>query len=132
MGAWGHSSFENDDALDWVGLLEDAAGVSVIVEALSHVTDEADEYIEAPECSMAIAAAEVVAALNGRPSDSLPADVKAWLVGRPAPEAALLSKARQAVEAVLGESELRELWAANAEAFSKWTAVLNDLKQRLS
>ena len=131
MGAWGRSSFENDDALDWVAELE-SAGVSAIVEALNHVTDEADEYIEAPECSMAIAAAEVVAALSGRPSDSLPPGAQAWLVGKPVPAASLVAKARQAVEAVLGESELKDLWAENARDFPKWTATLNDLKQRLS
>src|SRR5215468_4138208 len=132
MGAWGHNSFENDEARDWVADLEAVSDVSVIVEALAHVTDEPGQYMEAPECSMAIAAAEVVAALNGRPSSSLPGKVQAWLAGKPAPAASLVAKARRAVDAVLVESELKDLWTENVGDFPKWTSALNDLKQRLS
>ena len=87
MGAWGHDSFDNDDAGDWQCDLVDSSDMSAIAEALNGVTDDAEDYIEAPECSMAIAAAEVVAALHGNPSATLPDDAQAWVKGKPQPDA---------------------------------------------
>lgn len=71
MGAWGSGSFDNDDALDWVNDLEGSKGTAVIEFALQAVLDESD-YLEAPECSAALCAAEVVAALKGAPGQGLP------------------------------------------------------------
>lgn len=132
MGAWGHNSFENDDALDWVSVLEESPDTSAIIDALNGVTDDAEDYIDAPECSMAIAAAEVVAALNGNGALSLPEEVNGWLKGKPNPDASLRAKARQAMDVVLTNSELKELWEENVEDYPKWIAVLEDVKSRLS
>lgn len=132
MGAWSHNSFDNDDALDWIADLTESTGTKAIVDALDSVTDKAEDYIEAPECSIAIAAAEVVAAMNGKGAESLPPEVKEWLTGQSAAGAALTAKARSAVDAVLSNSELKELWEENADDFPRWTALLNDLKSRLS
>jgi hypothetical protein len=38
MGAWGHDSFDNDDAGDWVYELEESSDMSVIVEFAKLVT----------------------------------------------------------------------------------------------
>lgn len=132
MGAWGHNSFENDDALDWVGVLEASSDNSAIIKALNDVTADAEDYIEAPECSIAIAAAEVVAAVNGNPTASLPEEVTEWLKGKPNTDPSLAAKARQAMDVVLADSELKELWAENAEDYPKWIAVIEDLKSRLA
>lgn len=57
MGAWGYLPFENDDALDWLDELE-AGGADVVRSALT----KADEgYIETPEGSVAVAAADPTA-----------------------------------------------------------------------
>lgn len=131
MGAWGHDSFDNDDAGDWQCDLADTSDMSAITEALSGVTDDAEDYIEAPECSMAIAAAEVVAALHGNPSATLPGDVQAWVNGKMQPDEETTAKAMRAVDAVLNDSELKELWEENEEDYPKWVAVLNNLKSRI-
>ena len=132
MGAWGYGSFENDDALDWVGDLQESTDTSAIVEALNSVTDDAEDYIEASECSMAIAASEVVAALNGNgTSSSLPEEVTDWLAGKAVPDWQLLANAQKAVDAVLSASELKELWE-ESEDYPKWKKTLEDLKSRLS
>lgn len=131
MGAWGHDSFDNDDAGDWVYELEESSDMSVIDDALNAVTGNAEEYIEAPECSMAIAASEVVAALHGNASESLPENVKEWINGKPKPDKLITAKASRAIEAVLTNSELKELWEENTEDYPKWVAVLNDLKSRI-
>ena len=65
MGAWGAGPFENDDAMDWAIDLEESGDVGFVVEALRAA--EGDGYLDAPEGSVTMAAAEVVAALDPGP-----------------------------------------------------------------
>jgi hypothetical protein len=130
MGAWGHGTFENDDAMDWVAELEES-GQTAIIRALKSVIDEAGDFIEAPECCAALAAAEVVAGLRGKPSASLPETVRAWLHGKPAPEAALVANAKAATEAVASDSELKDLWEEASE-FETWLSTVRELQSRLA
>jgi Domain of unknown function (DUF4259) len=111
-GAWGVGSFENDDALDWVSELQRASGPQLLVSTLQRV-DEKSKYIEAPDCSVALAAAEVVAAARGKPAASLPAEVTSWIARvQPNVDARLLEAARSAVTNCRDgkNSELRDLW----------------------
>ncbi|SFN43433.1 protein of unknown function [Formivibrio citricus] len=65
-GAWGEGAFDNDDALDWVAQCTRSKDITPVSRALQAVLST--EYIEAPEGSAAIAAAEVVASafrING-------------------------------------------------------------------
>lgn len=75
MGAWAHESFENDDAMDWVGDLLKSDGTGSIAVALDQVLAVGDDYLEAPDASMGLAAAQVVAALMGKPAAKLPEEV---------------------------------------------------------
>ena len=113
MGAWGSGPFENDDAMDWVAELESARDLAAVRSALEAVT-RAEEYIDAPVGSIALASAEVVAALRGRPVVDLPPEVTNWVAKqRGLFDAALITMAAQAVQIVLSESsrsELSELW----------------------
>src|SRR6478735_8900442 len=80
MGSWGVLPFENDDALDWVWELEDAEDFSVLELSLEHVASaEPDENVEAADAEEALAAAEVVSALLGKPLEELPEPVEAFL-----------------------------------------------------
>jgi hypothetical protein len=79
MGAWGHSAFENDDALDWVAELEAAEDTSILMTVFEAVLEADEDYIEIPEASITIAAAEVVTALLGQADPSLPQEVQAWV-----------------------------------------------------
>jgi hypothetical protein len=130
MGAWGVGSFDNDDALDWVISLEKSEDLSVVIKALDAVTDVTDDYLDASDCCAALAAAEVVAALAGDPSPSLPKEVTTWLSAHHSVEAAVQNKAKHAVRAILTDSELRELWE-EVDEFDQWYATSNDLLQRL-
>ncbi len=130
MGAWAHGSFENDDALDWVGDLEGAEDAEPIAEAFGAVL-EAEDDIEAPEASAALAAAEVVAALLGCPMAELPDEVTAWVAGRRPPKPGLVKKAERVVRRILKGSELKELWA-ESENSAKWQAAVEDLLVRLA
>ena len=131
MGAWSHEPFGNDDAGDWVSELSESKDLSAIQSALDAVTDDAEDYLEAPECSAALAAAEVVAALLGKPTASLDEEAAAWVVGKPQPAPELVTKAKRAVTSVLKSSELQELWAESTD-YAQWQAVTNDLLGRLS
>ena len=130
-GAWGTGSFENDDALDWAHGFEAKPSMSALVAALESATGTG--YLEAPEGSSAIAAAEVIAAIAGKASASLPAGLAAWARKQPKAEGLRrLPLARKAVDRVArGEgSELRELWQESSDA--AWQASIADLERRLS
>ena len=80
MGAWGHTTFENDDALDWWETFRDRPTRDMLERTFVFISEAGnDEFIEAPECGAAIAAAEIVAALRGSPATNLPEDIVAWL-----------------------------------------------------
>jgi hypothetical protein len=125
-------SFENDDAMDWVADLVASHDTSVISEALASLLQNAGGYLEASDCSVALAAAEVVAALNACPSPDLPDEVREWAgvrLGTAGP--GLVSKARNAIAAVTADSELKELWGESDE-YSAWQERVADLVRRLA
>ena len=127
MGAWGAGNFENDDALDWLAVLQ-AEGLPAAGAAIQDVLTLADDYLEAPTCCAALAAAEVIAALRGRPASRLPDELVKWLgrvSGDPGEE--LTTNARNAVDAIRRSSELRELWEDDEE----WKQEVDGLYARL-
>jgi hypothetical protein len=132
VGAWGSKIFENDDAADFVAAFEQEG-----VVAISRALDAAcrpGSYIEAPEGSVALAAAAMVAAANGasgllsEPAQSALNGVTNWqaLTG-------LKGKARRAVDCVEGpSSELIELWDdAVADDAAGFRAELKRLRDAL-
>lgn len=128
MGAWVASAFENDDALDWVSELE--GGTVDLVRFGLAVTKS--DHLESPDGSVAIAAAEVVAASVGSPAASLPASVTRWVEARGASVAdSDVVLALAALARVTGEnSELAELWAEGDDR--EWSQSVEDLRSRLS
>ena len=131
-GAWGYGSFENDDALDWLDDLGRHSGSELIMIALS-TADPKASYIEAPQCSQALAAAEIVAAAHGSASKTLPAGAVQWVRRvKPTVTSALLSAARSAVDVCRNSdhSELRALWLESKQS-SAWLAETAALRSRL-
>ena len=131
MGAWGHESFANDSALDWLSALVHG-GPALLAEALDRVgSAAADEYLEVDESSAALAAAELVAAALGGGEDRLAQEALAWLKDHVhAARAIGAERARRAVERVFRDSELRELWEENGEQ-TEWHAEVRELLERL-
>ena len=117
MGAFGPGSFENDDALDFAAELE-ASGAAALSEVLERAVG-GDGVRDAGLGAAALAAAEVVAALAGRPSGELPDEVKLWVADAGAGAGAglaaggvekLLGLARRALAVVTGgDAELAML-----------------------
>lgn len=132
-GAWDVGPFDNDDALDWTWELEESNDLTVIETALKSVT-ESSSYIEAPTASSAIAAAEVIAALNGKPHPQLPENVVSWVKTHNLDgNEVLIELALQVAARVQdpGDSELAQLWSDSEELHGSWKSGLSDLKQRL-
>ena len=113
MGAWGHKSFENDDALDFVWQFEES-GMSAIESAFKLAINPPDDYLEAPEASAALAAAEFVAAKKTGQTDRLVHD-HVDLIEKIDASPKLIGDSKNAVSRVLQNSELRELWEESDE-----------------
>lgn len=129
MGAWGIGNFDNDDAADWVYELADSQGTDILVAALEQATSAG--YLEAPESSIALAAAEIVAALLGNPATTLPDEVREWATANDVEvDHDLLSLARAAVKRIKEESELQELFQ-DSDHYEQWVALEDDLIKRL-
>lgn len=123
--------FDNDDALDWLVELEESEDRSVLLEALNIVFDASDtEYLDATDYWRALAAAEVVAALAGNPSMSLPEEVTRWVLAYHSIDAATHDKAKQAVQIILADFGVEDLWEEEEE-FKEWQAAARDLLERL-
>lgn len=179
MGAWGSGPFENDDALDYLEeMLEAADGqgdedepgkVTYLVGALAAVgqpdlmneddedddrdddddrdeDEEGDGYIEASEACCALVAAEIVAAIHGKPGPDMRTvdddnenmkDLVKWIKTKATKDPVLTrpevkEMAAKAVNRVREESELAELWAqAGGDGAKAWAASVEDLAKRL-
>jgi len=130
VGTWGTGPFDNDDAADWVYELEAAPDAEVVRTALRRVT-LASEYLDAPDASIGLAAAEVVAADRDGPAPKLPDSVVAWVQAhRESFDAADRAAALAVVDRVLGaDSELNELWLETGDR--AWIDRVHDLRRRL-
>jgi hypothetical protein len=131
MGTLGFAPFDDDDAADWAAGLIESGSIDSIAEALMELLFKESEYLEAPVCSRAVAAAEVVAALNGRGSSDLPEEIRSWAATRLGTvDAGMLSTANRAIAAVMTGSELQELWEESGN-YAEWRARMTDLSRRL-
>jgi hypothetical protein len=129
-GAWGEGSFENDASLDWVSECTKSAGAKLVSGTLNAALKA--EYLEAPEGSAAVAAAEVVAAARGKPSPDFPKELAVWLERQPKAQlAGLATLARQALRKVREPktSELKQLWSEGAK--NRWDLRIAELAARV-
>lgn len=130
MGGWGAGSFENEDAQKFLGSLqtqEPAELQRILARAADH-----EDYLNASDSSVTIAAAEVVATAKGNGPQAVPSQIAEWVTKvEGAPSAEMSELARRAVERVRTNSELKDLWL-EAEGLNEWSAVLRDLEARLA
>ena len=130
MGAFGFNVFENDDALDWVDEYRTSGGAGMIQNALN--TALSAGYLEIPEASTGLAAAEFVAVLNFCPSTDLDPGVAQVAQSRKVLlTEELLRKAQSAVTRIKNDSELAQEWNAVDPDGGAWSQALDDLIARL-
>jgi len=127
MGAWGPGPFENDAAADWLDALDPLTLSDGVRTALQVASDDPDDSDVA---SIAIAAAAVVAAIDGRAHDALPAELQSALRNHRDDLREQADAARAAIAAVGSRGGLAELWA-ESDAEPEWHAALRDLDERL-
>ena len=135
MGAWGSGVYENDEALELVEEVCGGGGVESLAEALERVLATGDDYLEAPEASQGLAAADIVSRLRGRnvPAETGVAELDEWLdevdffVGT-----STVEQARAAVARVLRKpSEMMELWAEFGSLDVEWARGVELVARRL-
>ncbi len=125
-------SFANEDALDWLDSFT-ADGARALQAALGAVNDlDPNDYLEAVPAAHALAAAEIVAAARDGDTERVPEEAlerisedRAKLCNAP-----LVDAARNAVERVVSDSELKELWD-DTEHGELWEEEVRELLDRL-
>lgn len=131
MGTWPHEPFGNDTASDWAYGLVEQKDFSLVARAIQDVLDNGSDYLDADLAVEAVAAAEVLAKALGRgtQTDAYTEEVDAWLKSVAAkPSSELLSKARDALNRIMGpDSELRELWE-ESDDFESWESSVKALQ----
>ncbi|MFH9618730.1 DUF4259 domain-containing protein [Streptomyces pratensis] len=134
MGTWGMGHFDSDAAADFAGSLDDAPPgrrEEMIREALDFAARTGpEEYLDADDAVMAIAAAALLAAQHpgGTPVDPVYGPDEPL----PALPTELREPALRALDRVLAaESELLELWADAGED-EKWSAGVRELRATLA
>ena len=134
MGAWGAGVFENDDACDYVSEVIGDRDLKRLHATLGRVANFGDEYLEAPEASEALAAADIVARLKGNwgQRDAYTAKLDTWVEqSRLSPGTDMIVAARNAVQRVVTEpSELMELWEEGDA--TEFRQAVDELASRLT
>lgn len=126
MGAWNPGNFSNDIALDYVSRI---ASMDDLKRPIDSIVSGLLDYIDADLACEALAAADLLAGMLGRPATDLPEKTHDLLSTFSEPSPDMLTLARTAAARILEDSELAELW--NEEESQAWNDVVGDLIQRL-
>ncbi|HEY8957503.1 DUF4259 domain-containing protein [Chitinophaga sp.] len=130
MGAWGTRNFENDGSQDWIFDLIDNKDGGLVADTLARIINNI-ETLEVSDCEEALAAAELVAALVGRPSEDFPEDPLDQLdVLNLIGTRALRNQAIAAVNKIVAASEMKNYWEEAGQG-QEWAAVQAGLVKRL-
>lgn len=129
------SNFEGETAS---AFLDDMSinGFGLIRLAIERMNDDHDRA-DLTECEEALVACEIVAAALGRPAEDFPDDLSEWM-GIFIPEGSdshyevinLAEQAALAIDRILTDSELRELWY-ESPVFEAWMNVQVKLQERI-
>jgi tetratricopeptide (TPR) repeat protein len=132
LGSWDVSVFGNDESRAWLAELIGASNCEPIFRALVNAAKIGkDEYLQAPDCERALAAAELVACARGKASGEVPPNLKAWLAEqRFVAGAQIVDMAIQVIERIVTNSELKELWD-DTDSKQEWLDCVESLRGRL-
>jgi hypothetical protein len=132
LGSWDVSVFGNDESRAWLAELIGASSCEPIFRALVNAAKVGkDEYLQAPECERALAAAELVACARGKAGVEIPPNLKHWLAEQKfVAGTQIVDMAIQVIGRIATNSELKELWD-DTDSAQEWLATLEDLRDRL-
>lgn len=129
MGTWGIGVFDNSEASEWMQVFIVDPNLKILDITFKQFKDNPEGYFEMPDCNEALAAAEIIAAIKGKPHPELP-DLVINAIKNLKVEEGLDLKAKDVVDAIETNSELQELWS-QSENYEEWQEILSDLKKRL-
>lgn len=90
-----------------------------------------DNYLDADVACIAIGAVEILAALQNRPGKEINEDeLQEWILQHKGQGTNLLEKSHKALEKILAESELKELWE-ETEDYGTWVTTIKELQSRI-
>ena len=133
MGTWGYRNFENDTAADWLSDWQEDPDLEKIGDTLDELLSNTSNP-GSDLCHEALAAAELVAAMKGKPAKDLNNTAREQveeLATTPVFIEELRQKSLIVIEIVKVDSDLQEAWG-EVEELEEWHAILRDLKKRLS
>jgi hypothetical protein len=130
MSVWGPGIFDNDDAMDWVYDLADSGSLSQVMSALDVIIKNKGDDLEISDCRIALAAAEVIAAMHGEASPDLPEEVEEWIGDDVLENESQRIKAETAVESVIKDSTLKDKWESSGN-YERWRSIVLNLQKRL-
>lgn len=129
MGTWEVRPFEDDNALDWFDeLCEAEEPHSMISEALHGVTEGSDRSLGT--CSLALAAAELVAVASGNPGMATPPEALNF-AGLVSLSSEMNQLALTVISEIEAKSDLTDEYAQQG-LMTEWLAALADLRSRLA
>jgi predicted alternative tryptophan synthase beta-subunit len=130
MADWGPGIYENDDTMDWIYDLLDSGGISRVKRALDIIKEDGAEDVEIADCRIALAAADLVAAIDGDINPNLPAEAEEWLTLINRPVSNLRAKAEEVVRDILESSPLKVYYKTNGK-YPEWKQTVESLLKRL-
>ena len=133
-GYWGTGTLSNDGAADFLGEVVSDNNVERLRSALAGAALGDGRYLDDESASRALAAAELIAATIGRPSEHLPDASRQWAVKHTREaDAALVKLAIAAIDRIVKDSETRELLmqGSSAKMLNEWEANVRHLRSRL-
>ena len=136
------NTFEDDAALDWLSQFLEEPNEDMLIETFSNnpvpvkpgflgrLLGKKDELVEKEwEGADVLAAAEVVACLLGRPSQSNPDELRT--LPRFKIALATVNKAIRAIDQVLEDSNLKLSWE-ESENYQTWIFSVQDIRNRIT
>ena len=130
MAEWGPGIYENDDAMDWIYDLLDSGSLSRVKYALNVIALDGSGPYEIADCRIALAAADIIAALDGEVNPNLPKEAEEWVEMTNRSASDLRAKAEEVVQTIIKASELKK-HMQKASQEKDWLRIMQALLKRL-
>jgi len=132
-GYWGVDTLENDSAIGFLDEIVHANEVNGVVGALDAVLN-GDQYIDDEKAARALAAAELVAAMIGRPSKTMAKDKIEWAMEQRLRASDMVPLAIRAIDKITQRSETRDLLmeSTDSKMLREWEKNVRRLRSRLA
>jgi hypothetical protein len=130
MADWGTGIYENDDVMDWVYDLLDSGNLKTLKYALDIIDQDPVTLEEVSDCRIALAAADLIASLDGDINPNLPEEAEDWITMMDRSAVSLRSLAEDVVSSILDQSALKT-FMQKKDLLDDWIPIIKGLLKRL-